>query len=357
MASRGVQREIAAAGRELAGTVMACLRILAFAGAIGSAIAAVAPASADPGICVALEQRLALLDGKAGNPGNTSLNLDRTILNQRLAFDRLNLSAQRIGCVEGPASPGLRDSPSCAPILANLGRLTTSLIQLEAERRRTSVNPFTAARDRASVVRQLAMYHCDNPFAVERLPDTPQPPQVASLYSSPAIRNDYASDGFDYFGQSNTYRTMCVRTCDGYYFPVSFSTVPEKFASDEQSCQALCPGTPVALYVYRNPGANTDAMVSLDGRPYTALPTAYRFRKEFDAACTCHANASPATRFAPLPIPMEPPKSGILTIEAERPANGSGSSPAATEPAPADGDDAPADKPVRIVGPSYYVAQ
>ena len=104
-------------------------------------------------------------------------------------------------------------------------------------------------------------------------------------------------------------------------------------------------------------GANTDAMVSLDGRPYTALPTAYRFRKEFDAACTCHANATPATRFAPLPIPMEPPKSGILTIEAERPANGGGSSAAATEPAPADGGDAPADKPVRIVGPSYYVAQ
>lgn len=28
-------------------------------------------------------------------------------------------------------------------------------------------------------------------------------------------------------------------------------------------------------------------MVSLTGEPYTALPTAFRYRKQYDAACTC----------------------------------------------------------------------
>jgi hypothetical protein len=343
---------------------MAGLRIIALAGAVTLAIAAgVAPALAGNDMCAALEARLALLNGGAGSLGNANLDLDRTILNQRLAYDRLNLAAQRSGCLDGPISQGRRLGQSCGPLLTTIRQMTANLIQLEAEQRRTSVNPFTAARDRASVLRQLAMNQCSGQYAAYGYPDMQRRPLVASLFGSSAVRNDFGPDGFDYFGQSNTYRTLCVRTCDGYYFPVSFSTVPEKFASDEQSCQSLCPGTPVALYVYRNPGADIDAMVSLDGRPYTALPTAFKFRKQFDAACSCHASATPATRFAPLPIPVKPSADAILTIPSGRPAEGNadavarGASEAAGKDDPANDDSAPADKPVRIVGPSYYVAQ
>ena len=31
--------------------------------------------------------------------------------------------------------------------------------------------------------------------------------------------------GGDFGPQSGTYRTVCVRTCDGAYFPISFATV------------------------------------------------------------------------------------------------------------------------------------
>ena len=40
---------------------------------------------------------------------------------------------------------------------------------------------------------------------------------------------------------SGTYRTVCVRTCDGYYFPISYSTVPNRFADDQRTCQRECP--------------------------------------------------------------------------------------------------------------------
>ena len=36
-------------------------------------------------------------------------------------------------------------------------------------------------------------------------------------------------------------RTVCVRTCDGAYFPISFATVPARFPDDERTCKALCP--------------------------------------------------------------------------------------------------------------------
>ena len=37
------------------------------------------------------------------------------------------------------------------------------------------------------------------------------------------------------------YHTVCVRTCDGYYFPISYSTVPSRFADDERIVPAAMP--------------------------------------------------------------------------------------------------------------------
>jgi hypothetical protein len=80
-----------------------------------------------------------------------------------------------------------------------------------------------------------------------------------------------------------------VRTCDGGYFPISFSTTPARFADDEKTCRALCPATEAALYAYRNPGEDINQAISVNGQPYTALPNAFKFRTEFNPACACKA--------------------------------------------------------------------
>jgi hypothetical protein len=89
--------------------------------------------------------------------------------------------------------------------------------------------------------------------------------------------------------QSGTYRTVCVRTCDGGYFPISFATVPGRFADDEKSCKALCPATEANLYTYRNPGEDMNQAVTVNGQSYTALPNAFKFRQEFNPTCSCKA--------------------------------------------------------------------
>src|SRR5207253_256550 len=86
---------------------------------------------------------------------------------------------------------------------------------------------------------------------------------------------------------AGTYRTVCVRTCDGYYFPISYSTVPGKFADDEQLCHRLCPAAEVMLYSHRNPGEDVSRAVSISGRLYSDLPTAFSYRKQFTPACSC----------------------------------------------------------------------
>ena len=87
------------------------------------------------------------------------------------------------------------------------------------------------------------------------------------------------------WGLSGTYRTVCVRLCDGFFFPISFATTPEYFARDEAACQSRCSSS-ARLYVYPANG-EPEQMVSVQRQPYSALNTAFLFRTKYDNACTC----------------------------------------------------------------------
>ena len=84
------------------------------------------------------------------------------------------------------------------------------------------------------------------------------------------------------------YRTMCVRLCDGFYFPMNFSTTRSKFSNDAERCERACPRG--RLFVYRNPEQLVEDMVDLDGRPYRNLPNAFLHRTKHVADCTCQGN-------------------------------------------------------------------
>lgn len=78
---------------------------------------------------------------------------------------------------------------------------------------------------------------------------------------------------------------VCVRTCDGFFFPVNFEGLT---ARDEhgQVCQALCPGAETEV-LYMRLGAEIETAATRDGRPYTSLPNALRYRENRDSACFC----------------------------------------------------------------------
>lgn len=85
----------------------------------------------------------------------------------------------------------------------------------------------------------------------------------------------------------STLRSVCVRTCDGYYWPVSFSTTPQYLGEDNYRCQQQCPGSDVSLFYYNNPGGDAESMVDLNGRKYTSLENAFLYRQEYKSECTC----------------------------------------------------------------------
>jgi hypothetical protein len=90
-----------------------------------------------------------------------------------------------------------------------------------------------------------------------------------------------------YVSGRRTYRTMCVRTCDGYFFPVSFATTKGHLKKDASVCKSSC-GVPASLYYYPNPGGDTKDMISYQGqKKYQDLKNAFLFRKKFVADCRC----------------------------------------------------------------------
>ncbi|CAN7469420.1 DUF2865 domain-containing protein [Rhizobium sp. LjRoot30] len=95
--------------------------------------------------------------------------------------------------------------------------------------------------------------------------------------------------------QEGGLRTLCVRTCDGAFFPISSNASSQSFRHDAQICAKMCPGTQTELYYHAMIGQESADMVSAEtGAPYTELPNAFSYRNRTsskDSACGCNLNA------------------------------------------------------------------
>ncbi len=108
-----------------------------------------------------------------------------------------------------------------------------------------------------------------------------------SSYGMPYQGLNGWSDTYPYYMRSyGRYRTLCVRSCDGYYWPVSFSTTRSSIARDANQCESSCQ-VPAKLFYHLNPGADVQHMVDLQGKPYVQMENAFRYREEYVPNCRC----------------------------------------------------------------------
>ncbi|MCP4619372.1 MAG: DUF2865 domain-containing protein [Bradyrhizobium sp.] len=75
-------------------------------------------------------------------------------------------------------------------------------------------------------------------------------------------------------------QAFCVRTCDGRHFPISGSDA----RSRAESCSSLCPSAETKV-VY---GSDIDNAATENGKSYSELPNAFRYRNEIVSGCTCN---------------------------------------------------------------------
>jgi Protein of unknown function (DUF2865) len=79
--------------------------------------------------------------------------------------------------------------------------------------------------------------------------------------------------------------TYCVRTCDGFYFPLSASTGSAR--GDEAACNSLCPTSETRVYTGQIGADIEDARARESGRRYAAMSSALSYRKGVSDTCTC----------------------------------------------------------------------
>ena len=243
-------------------------------------------------ICIRLEGQLNTIDRGAGTGDPAKDEQIRRYQEaqgkQQSELDRVTLQAKRMGCESsGFFSLFNGRSAQCGPVnnqiqqmRGNLDQITTSLERL----RSGGIGGADRENQRRSVLTALAQNNCGPQYAAAaRGPGN----FIDSLFGN--NNQSLPPPSADLGAPSGTFRTVCVRTCDGGYFPVSFATYQARFQDDERTCKALCPATEATLFTYRNPGEDINQAVSVSGQPYSSLPNAFRFRTEFNPSCSCKA--------------------------------------------------------------------
>jgi hypothetical protein len=119
---------------------------------------------------------------------------------------------------------------------------------------------------------------------------------------APVIRMPFGDEGgpFVQRGEGRRYggggQAFCVRICDGRHFPVTGSDNQSKAAS----CSSLCPASETKV-VY---GSSIDDAATDNGKPYSEMSNAFRYRNELVSGCTC--NGKDALGLAQVKIENDP---------------------------------------------------
>jgi len=356
--------------RGLGHAVLGVLALTASAAAQGAPDQpAPAPATASNPVCVRLESQLATMDRGASDPAHVDQvkRAEDAAARQQAELDRVVAQSRRENCESvGFFSLFQSRSPQCGPLTAKIQDMRNNLDRVTSDLERLKSGNVDQDGQRRALIGQLAQNNCGAQYASAANTAGPRG-FFDALFGGGTIVNP-GGDG----APSGTYRTVCVRACDGFYFPISYSTVPSRFADDQHTCQRLCPASEVTLYSYRNPGEDMQQAVSASGQPYTALPNAFLYRKQFTAACSCRRpgqswadalkNADDSNTIESGDIVVNDQKAKALSQApvGKQPVGGAAASQpnasaatAASQPPADDADSDPKKRAVRAVGPPF----
>ena len=206
--------------------------------------------------CMQLQQELASAQSGAGN-GAALAAINKQIQDTTRAYQGTKAAMEDAGCFQSFLIFGrsLARTPNCLKMNDRAENAQRQLDQLQGQRdAMAGGGGFFGWFGRGS--------------GDEEQPGQPEQPVYRSI------------------DPNGRYRSVCVRTCDGFFFPVSYQTYASRLSQDATVCQSSC-AAPAELYVYRNPGQEMDQAISLNGSAYTDLPAAFKFRKEYVKGCSC----------------------------------------------------------------------
>jgi hypothetical protein len=254
-----------------------------------------APAVQQNPVCARLETQLQTFD-RTNNDAARAEQLGKfeaAATSQQTEIDRQEATSRRMGCAQNRFFMMLGNQPQqCTPLNNKIQQMRDNLekIQADAERLRGEPPPEREGQ-RRTILAALAQSNCGAQYQQQV---AAPPPRRAGLFeslfgprSTPAEPDAPVGGDVPGMPASGSYRTLCVRTCDGFYYPISYATSPARFAEDEKVCRASCPAAEVQLYSHPTAGGINDAVSVTTQQPYSAMSNAFRYRTSLDQSCSC----------------------------------------------------------------------
>lgn len=251
-----------------------------------SVLSVAMPAAAQAARCENLRDALSRVRDVTGNTAEVR-QYANALARQNMNIRKVRNDLQQYGCSSGSFTVfGGGNAQACRQLTASLNEMEENRRALTAQRDALQGTVSSGARERRRIQAALRDNGCDGTV------------QEASLVT-PAPADEKNSEFFTRIpspGDSGQLRTMCVRTCDGSFFPISSNASTADFARDEAACNRMCPGTETRLYYHSLTGSESADMVSATtGEPYRALPAAFAYRTRLPGekpVCGCSAGSA-----------------------------------------------------------------
>lgn len=153
---------------------------------------------------------------------------------QQQELDRVQQQAKSQGCDSSGFFSifGGGNSEKCGPLNTRIQQMRQNLDQINSSLGTLRAGNLNSDRDgqRRSVLTALAQNNCGPQYA-NAARDAGGGNFLQNLFGG------VTNPGGEYGAAGGTYRTVCARTCDGFYFPISFATLPSRFPDDEKTCK------------------------------------------------------------------------------------------------------------------------
>jgi hypothetical protein len=231
--------------------------------------------------CMQLQEELAMARGGGGG-GEDFGRIEQQIAQADRVFQGTQAAMEDAGCFESffIFGRGLVRSPKCLKMNARVEDARRQLTQLQQQRQALSGGGGNKRRQ-AELTQAMARAGCGGVAAPRRggggLFDFFGGGQQPEEYEQTPIYRSIDPNG--------RYRSVCVRLCDGFFYPIREYAVGSQLTQDAERCQSNC-AAPAELYVYRT-GREIEQAISLQGSAYMDLPVALKFRKEYVNGCSC----------------------------------------------------------------------
>lgn len=142
------------------------------------------------------------------------------------------------------------------------------------------------SRARREQARQSAQEQVQSTAAAARTASLT--PGVTDRGQRPVRHASMRAPGADELSGTLQRRTVCVRMCDGYHFPIGSLRSDMELPAHQRVCQSMCPSAPVKLFTVANGKASVAEAVASDGQVYSDLPMAWAHERASDPTCQCH---------------------------------------------------------------------